>query len=118
MSDGFEAEDEWRKTELAAGARRGYQKLAFGPDHGHEPGVEVPCKDCGAPVLLSPWAYAFLTGPASETCVSRGEQPIADEEMARCAPCHERWRNLPPEPTWRERMRAKLGQAPDREPQP
>ncbi len=57
----------------------------------NEPQRIVPCRDCGAPVELSEFAWQ-MAQRASDMLAKRGEPPLEDGELTRCPPCGHAWR--------------------------
>jgi len=56
-----------------------------------EPQRIVPCRDCGTEVELSEFAWQ-MAQRASDMLAKRGEPPLEDGELTRCAPCGAKWR--------------------------
>lgn len=67
--------------------------------------ITVPCIDCRTPVELAPSVFESVKA-YSQTLSSRGEYPLAEDEIARCHACYVRWQEI-----LRERGRGEYQQA-------
>lgn len=52
----------------------------------------VPCMDCRGEVELAAFADDFARTVAAPYLAAKGEPPLRDDELTRCAPCGVKWR--------------------------
>ncbi len=57
------------------------------------PGRTLPCQACATPVEISASTWE-LAKDFSRVLIARGEPPMGEREIARCASCHEVWKRI------------------------
>lgn len=83
-------EQEWDDEVEAAASAPGRASSPVSAFASETPDRQVVCMDCHCTVTLSGFAWEFAK-QASNILVSRGEQPLRNDEMTRCQDCADRW---------------------------
>lgn len=88
MSD--EDKQEWHDELAAARRAPGRSGRATNPFETETPARDVPCMGCKRSTRLSGFAWEFAK-QASLMLLSKGEQPLRNDEMTRCDACAAAW---------------------------